>query len=73
MRSQGCCNKDLFHKQLRAMSALIPASALLIPRGDCNDQGGITGTDYKEEHGGCDNGKPDPDIEGKIILEYALP
>ena len=64
--------KDLFYDQLRAMTALIPASEFLIPCGDWNGHVGSTGSSYKEVHGGYGYGKPDPDSEGERILEYAL-
>ena len=51
---------------------MIPASAFVIPCGDCNDHGGSTGSGYKEMHGGCWYGKPDPDMEDERIMEYAL-
>ena len=64
--------KDLFYDQLRAVTAMIPASEFLIPCGDWNGHVGSTGTGYKEVHGGYGYGKPDPDSEGERILEYAL-
>ena len=64
--------KDLFYDQLRAVTAMIPASEFLIPCGDWNGHVGSTGSGYKEVHGGYGYGKPDPDSEGKRILEYAL-
>ena len=64
--------KDLFYVQLRAVTAMIPASEFLIPCGDWNGHVGSTGSGYKEVHGGYGYGKPDPDSEGERILEYAL-
>ena len=64
--------KDLFYDQLRAVTAMIPASEFLIPCGDWNGHVGSTGSGYKEVHGGYGYGKPDPDSEGERILEYAL-
>ena len=60
--------KDLFYDQLRAVTAMIPASEFLIPCGHV----GSTGSVYKEVQGGYGYGKPDPDSEGERILEYAL-
>ena len=62
----------LFYDQLRAVTAMIPASEFLIPCGDWNGHVGSTGSGYKEVHGGYGYGKPDPDSEGERILEYAL-
>ena len=62
--------KDLFYDQLRAVTAMIPASEFLIPCGDWNGHVGSTGSSYKEVHGGY--GKPDPDSESERIQEYAL-
>ena len=42
--------KDL-SSELRAMTAMIPVSAFLIPYGDCNDHGVSTGSGCKEVHG----------------------
>ena len=53
--------KDLFYDQIRAVTAMIPASEFLIPCGDWNGHGGSTGSGYKEVHGGYGYGKPDPD------------
>ena len=39
------------------MTSVIPASAFLIPRGDCDDHGSLTGSGYKEANGGCGYGK----------------
>ena len=64
--------KDLLYDQLRAVTAMIPASEFLIPCGDWNGHVGSTGSAYKEVHGGYGYGKPDPDSEGERILEYAL-
>ena len=64
--------KDLSYDQLRAVTAMIPASEFLIPFGDWNGHVGSTGSGNKEVHGGYEYGKPDPDSEGERILEYAL-
>ena len=40
--------KDLFYDQLRAVTAMIPASEFLIPCGDWNSHVGSTGSGYKE-------------------------
>ena len=64
--------KDLFYDQLRAVTAMIPASEFLISCGDWNGHVGSTGSGYKEVHGGYGYGKPDPDSEGERILEYVL-
>ena len=64
--------KDLFFDQLRAVTARIPASEFLIPCGDWNGHVGSAGTGYKEVHGGMGYGRPEPDVEGERILEYAL-
>ena len=64
--------KDLFYDQLRAVTAMIPASEFLIPCGDWNGHVGSTGSGYKEVHVGYGYGKPDPDSEGERILEYEL-
>ena len=42
--------KDLFYDQLRAVTAMIPASEFLIPCGDWNGHVGSTGSGYKEVH-----------------------
>ena len=39
--------KDLFYDQLRAVTAMIPASEFLIPCGDQNGHVGSTGSGYK--------------------------
>ena len=64
--------KDLFFDQLRALTARIPASEFLIPCGDWNGHVGCAGTGYREVHGGMGYGRPEPDVEGERILEYAL-
>ena len=64
--------KDLFFDQLRAVTARIPASEFLTPCGDWNGHVGRAGTGYREEHGGMGYGRPEPDVEGERILEYAL-
>ena len=63
--------KDLFFDQLRAVTARIPASEFLIPYGDWNGHVGRAGTGYREVHGGMGYGRPEPDVEGERILEYA--
>ena len=65
-------DKDLFFDQLRAVTARIPRSELLIPCGDWNGHVGRAGTKYREVHGGMGYGRPKPDVEGERILEYAL-
>ena len=57
---------------LRAVTAMIPASEFLILCGDWNGHVRRTGSGYKEVYGGYGYGKPDPDSEGEMILEYAL-
>ena len=64
--------KDLFFDQLRAVTARIPASEFLIPCGDWNGHVGHAGTGYKEVHGAKGYGRPEPDVKGERILEYAL-
>ena len=64
--------KDLFFDQLRAVTARIPASEFLIPCGDWNGHVDRAGTGYREVHGGMGYGRPEPDVEGERILEYAL-
>ena len=44
----------------------------LIPCGDWNGHVGHAGTGYREVHGGMGYGRPEPDVEGERILEYAL-
>ena len=65
-------DKDLFFDQLRAVTARIPRSELLIPCGDWNGHVGSAGTEYREVHGGMGYGRSEPDVEGERILEYAL-
>ena len=65
-------DKDLFFDQLRAVTARIPKSQLMIPCGDWNGHVGRTGTVYREVHGGMGYGRSQPDVEGERILEYAL-
>ena len=64
--------KDQFFDQLRAVTVRIPASELLMPCGDWNGHVGRAGTGYSEVHGGKGFGRPEPDVEGERILEYAL-
>ena len=63
---------SLFFDQLRAVTARIPRSELLIPCGDWNGHVGRAGTEYREVHGGMGYGRSVPDVEGERILEYAL-
>ena len=49
------------------MTSRIPASEFLIPCGDWNGHVGDAGTEYREVHG-----RPEPDVKGERILEYAL-
>ena len=42
------------------------------PCGDWNSHVGHAGTGYREVHGGMGYGRPEPDVEGERILEYAL-
>ena len=65
-------DKDLFFDQLRAVTARIPRSELLIPCGDWNGHVGRAGTEYREVYGGMGYGRSEPDVEGERILEYAL-
>ena len=65
-------DKDLFFDQLRAVTARIPRSELLIQCGDWNSHVGRAGTEYREVHGGMGYGRSEPDVEGERILEYAL-
>ena len=65
-------DKDLFFDQLRAVTARIPRSELLIQCGDWNGHVGRAGTEYREVHGGMGYGRSEPDVEGERILEYAL-
>ena len=65
-------DKDLFFDQLRAVTARIPRSELLIPCGDWNGHVGRAGTEYREVHGGMGYGRSEPDVEGERILEYAV-
>ena len=64
--------KDQFFDQLLAVTARIPASEFLIPYGDWNGHVDRAGTGYREVHGGVEYGRPEPDVEGERILEYAL-
>ena len=64
--------KDLFFDQLRAVTARIPASEFLIPCGDWNGHVSHAGIGYREVHSGMGYGRPEPDVEGERILEYAL-
>ena len=64
--------KDMFFDQLRALTARIPASELLIPCGDWNGHVGPAGTGYREVQCGMGYGRPEPDAEGERILEYTL-
>ena len=53
--------KDQFSDQMRALTARIQGSQILIP---------CEGTGYREVHGGMGYGRPEPDVEGEGILEY---
>ena len=64
--------KDLFFDQLHAVTARIPESELLILCGDWNGHVGREGTGYRQVHGKMGSGRPEPDVEGERILEYAL-
>ena len=64
--------KDLFFDQLRAVTARIPASEFLIPCGDWNGNVVHAGTGHREVHDGMGYGRPEPDVVGERILEYAL-
>ena len=64
--------KDLFFDQLHAVTARIPASEFLITCGDWNGYVSHADTGYREVHGGMGYGRPEPDVEGERILEYAL-
>ena len=64
--------KDLFFDQLHAVTAKILASEFLIPCRDWNGHAGHAGTGYREVHGGMRYGRPEPDVEGEIILEFTL-
>ena len=64
--------KDEFYDQLHALTAKIPKSEVLLPCGDWNGHVGSDGTGFKEVHGGLGFGKPEPDVEGERIMEYAL-
>ena len=65
-------DKDNFYDQLRAVTAEIPASEILLPCGDWNGHVGSKGTGYEEVHGGHGYGILRPDAEGERILEFAL-
>ena len=65
-------DKDLFFDQLGAVTARIPRFELLISCGDWNGHVCCAGTGYREVHGGMGYGRPEPDVEGERILEYAL-
>ena len=54
------------------MTTRNPASEFLIPCGDRNSHVGHSGIGYREVHGGMGYGRPEPDVEGERILEYAL-
>ena len=54
------------------MPEMTPASASLIPHGDCYGHGSRTGSGYKEVYGDYRYDKPVPDIGGEGIMEYTL-
>ena len=58
--------------QLLAVTVRIPASEFLIPCGDWNGHGGHAGIRCREVRGGIGYGRPDSDVEGERILEFAL-
>ena len=64
--------KDLFFDQLRAVTAMIPGSKFLIPRGNWNDHVGRAATGYREVYRGMGYGRLESDVEGERNLEYAL-
>ena len=64
--------KDLYFDQLGAVTARIPGSKFLILCGDWNGHVHRAGTGYRKVHGGMGYGRPEPDVEGDITLEYAL-
>ena len=70
-RPRGAKNRN-FYDQLRAVTARIPKSEILIPCGDWNGHVGRAGTEYREVHGGKGYGRSEPDVEDERILEYAL-
>ena len=65
-------DKDLLFDQLRAVTARIPRSEILLPCGDWNGHVGRVGTEYREVHGGMGYGRSDANVEGERILKYAL-
>ena len=66
--------KDLFFDQLRAVTAMIPGSKFLIPRGDWNDHVGRAATGYREVHRGMGYGRLESDVEdtGKCIVGWGM-
>jgi hypothetical protein len=64
--------KDQFYDQLHAMAIKIPATDFLIPCGDWNGHVGSSSTSFRVVHGGHGYGKPEPNVEGERILEFAL-
>ena len=56
-------DKDLFFDQLRAVTARISKSEFLIPCGDWNGY---------VSRGAMGYGRPEPDVEDEMIIEYAL-
>ena len=68
---QGDEVEDRFFDQLCVVTARIPASEYLIPCVDLNGHVGPAGTGYREVHGGMGYGRPEPDIEGERIIQYA--
>ena len=64
--------KELFYAELTSVTAKIPNSEILFPCGDWNGHVGKIAASYREVHGGFGFGKPDPDVDGERIMEYAL-
>ena len=60
-------DKDLFFDQLRAVTARIPRSELLILCGDWNGHVGRAGTEYREVQGWDGLCRSEPDVEGERI------
>ena len=51
---------------------MAPNSEILFPCGDWNGHVGKNGYNCKDVHGGYGFGKPEPDVEGERIMEFAL-
>ena len=56
---------------MQAVTAKIPVSELLVPCSDWNGHVGSTGAGYEGVHGGFGYGKPNPDVAGERVLEFA--